>query len=75
MTEGSVVGTAVVYPTGSLDDIRVEVTEQNVERGYIEFECPACEGTGVAFWHPAYPGREGPGCIECSTRGTRCASV
>lgn len=65
-----------VIPTGDVEeDIPVTVTAEDVARGVVEYECPACKGTGIAFWAPGYPEGEGPGCVECSTRGTRCASV
>lgn len=60
---------AVVYRT-VMDDVELEVTDRDARRGFTEMECPACEGTGVCFWHPGYPDDEGPGCVECSTRGT-----
>jgi len=67
--------TAKIHPEGTLGETIIEVTQEDIERGVVEFECPCCEGTGEAFWHPAYPENEGPDCIECSSRGTRCASI
>jgi len=66
---------AKIYPESSLDEITVTVTQEDIKRGVVEFECPSCQGTGKAFWHPDYPEGEGPDCIPCSTRGTQCASI
>lgn len=63
---------AVVYRP-VMDDIELEVTEQDVARGFTEMECPACDGTGRFFAHPD-PEKEPP-CVECSTRGTRIVSL
>lgn len=64
-------------------DWELEVSREDVLRAVVHAECPACGGTGVAFWHPAFPDREPRpedregrfGCVECSTRGTVPVSV
>lgn len=66
-----------------MDDVEIDVTEEDIRRGVVHIECPACEGTGVAFWHPEFPDREPRpsdrdtkfGCVECSTRGERAVTV
>lgn len=57
----------VVYP----EEISLTVTERDIRRGYIEYECPECDGTGVF----EITETESQPCNYCKTRGTITASI
>lgn len=61
-------GSARIYPGG---DRRVSVSPADVARGFVEVECPACEGTGefVITDDHSQP------CVRCSSRGQVVVSI
>lgn len=54
-----------------MEDETIEVTPEDVARGYTHIECGACQGTGVFQITDDHE----IDCVECSTRGTRAVSI